>query len=154
MTNGKSHHGYKLSVYVDKKHKFMRKIVTDTTSTHDSQHFEAVIDPTDMSRDVYADRGYPSEGREAWLKTNGYRSRIQRNSQRNKPLSETQRGRHERIAKSRARVVYAFESIEQMGGKLIRTVGQARANFVMTMTAAFYNLKWLVYFQRPGIVAF
>jgi hypothetical protein len=30
--------------------------------------------------------------------------------------------------------------MEQMGGKLIRTIGQARANFAMTMMAACYNL--------------
>lgn len=152
--HGKSHHGYKLSVNVDKKHKFIRKIVTDTASTHDSQHFDAVIDPANTSRDVYADRGYPSEEREAWLKANGYRNRIQRKGHRNKPLSETQRGRNQRIAKSRARVEHPFAAIEQMGGKLIRTIGQARANFAMTMMAACYNLKRLTYFQRVGIVAF
>lgn len=88
--HGKSHHGYKLSVNVDKKYKCIRKIKTDTASTHDSPHFDAVIDPFNMSRDVYADRGYPSEERAAWLKANGYRNRIQRKGHRNKPLTETQ----------------------------------------------------------------
>ena len=137
---------------VDKTHKFIRKIVTDTASTHDSQHFEAVIDPTNTSRDVYADRGYPSKEREAWLMANGYRNRIQRKGHRNKPLSETQQGRNHRIAKTRARVEHAFAAIEQMGGKLIRTIGQARANFAMSLMAACYNLKRLAYFQRKGIV--
>ena len=41
-----------------------------------------------------------------------------------------------------------------MGGKLLRTIGQARANFAMTMTAACYNLKRLVYFRKAGIEAF
>jgi hypothetical protein len=40
-----------------------------------------------------------------------------------------------------------------MGGKLIRTIGQARANFAMTMMAACYNLKRLAYFQKAGITA-
>jgi IS5 family transposase len=150
--HGKSHFGYKLSVNVDKRHKFIRKIVTDTACTHDSQHFEAVMDPANTSRDVYADRGYPSEEREAWLKANGYRNRIQRRGHRNKPLSEAQQGRNHRIAKTRARVEHAFAAIEQMGGKLIRTIGQARANFAMTMMAACYNLKRLAYCQRAGIV--
>ena len=150
--HGKSHHGYKLSVNVDKQHKFIRKIVTDTASTHDSLHFEAVMDPSNTNRDVYADRGYPSEARDAWLKVNGYRNRIQRKGHRNKPLSEAQQGRNQRIAKTRARVEHAFAAIEQMGGKLIRTIGQARANFAMTMMAACYNLKRLAYCQRMGIV--
>jgi len=34
--HGKSYFGYKLSVNIDKKYKLIRKIVTDTASTHDS----------------------------------------------------------------------------------------------------------------------
>ncbi|GCY10551.1 IS5 family transposase [Escherichia coli] len=150
--HGKSHYGYKLSVNVDRKHKFIRKIVTDTASTHDSQHFEAIIDPANTCREVFADRGYPSEEREAWLKANGYRNQIQRKGHRNKPLSEAQQRRNHGIAKIRARVEHAFAAIAQMGGKLIRTMGQARANFAMTMMAACYNIKRLAYFQRAGIV--
>ena len=45
-------------------------------------------------------------------------------------------------------------TIEQMGGELLRTIGQARANFAMTMMAACYNLKRLVYLQKAGIEAF
>jgi IS5 family transposase len=41
--HGKSHHGYKLSINVDKRYKVIRKIETDTASTHDSQHFDAVL---------------------------------------------------------------------------------------------------------------
>jgi len=138
---------------VDKKHKFIRRIETGTASTHDSQHFDKVLDPQNTSRDVYADRGYPSEAREAWLKANGFRNRIQRKGARNKPLSECQQRRNQRIAKTRARVEHPFAAIVQMGGKLIRTIGQARASFAMTMMAACYNLKRLVYFQEAGIKA-
>ena len=151
--HGKSHFGYKLSINVDKKHKFIRKIETDTASTHDSQHFDKVLDAHNTSRDVYADRGYPSVAREAWLKKNGFRNQIQRKGARNKPLSECQQRRNQRIARTRARVEHPFAAIAQMGGKLIRTIGQARASFAMTMMAACYNLKRLVYFQEAGIKA-
>lgn len=152
--HGKSHFGYKLSVNADRKYKFIRKIETDTASTHDSQHFEAVIDTANTSRDVYADRGYPSEEREAWLKENGYWNRIQRKGHRSKALSEARQRRNQRIAKARARVEHVFAAVAQMGGKLIRTIGQARADFALTMMAACYNLKRLVYFQKVGITAF
>ena len=49
---------------------------------------------------------------------------------------------------------HPFAAIAQMGGKLIRTIGQARASFAMTMMAACYNLKRLTYFQKARIVAF
>ena len=61
---GKSHFGYKLSVNVDKQYKLIRKIETDTARTHDSQHFDKVFDASNTSRDVYADRSYPSTERE------------------------------------------------------------------------------------------
>lgn len=118
----------------------------------DNRHFHAVMDPVNTNQDVYADQGYPSEEREAWLKANGYRNRIQRKGHRNKPLSETQQKRNRRIAKTRARVEHEFAAIEQMGGKLIRTIGQKRANFAMTMMAACYNIKRLAYVYRAGIV--
>lgn len=76
--HGKSHHGYKLSINVDKRYKVIRKIETDTASTHDSQHFDAVLDPANTSRDVFADKGHPSAERETKLKAAGYRNHIQR----------------------------------------------------------------------------
>jgi IS5 family transposase len=152
--HGKSYFGYKLSLNVDKKYKFIRKIEAGTASTHDNQHFDKVLDTANTSRDVYADRGYPSREREAWLKENGFYNRMQRKGKRNQPLSECQQRRNQRIARTRARVEHPFAAITQMGGKLIRSMGQARANFAMTMMAACYNLKRLVYFQKAGIKAF
>jgi len=152
--HGKSHHGYKLSINVDKRYKVIRKIETGTASTHDSQHFETVLNVANTSRDVYADKGYPSAEREAKLKAAGYRNHIQRKGQRNQPLSERQKQRNRRIAKVRARVEHPFAAIAQMGGKFIRTIGQARANFAMTMMAASYNLKRLVYLKQAGVMAF
>lgn len=61
------------------------------------------------------------------MKEAGYRNHIQRKGARNHPLSVRQEKRNKRIAKTRARVEHIFAGIEQMGGKLIRTIGQARA---------------------------
>ena len=54
-----------------------------------------------------------------------------------------QQRRNHRIAKVRARIENVFAAITQMGGKLIRTIGQARADFGMTMVALCYNIKRL-----------
>jgi hypothetical protein len=40
-----------------------------------------------------------------------------------------------------------FAGIEQMGGKWVRTIRQARANVALTMLAACHSLQGLVYFQ-------
>lgn len=106
-----------------------------------------MLDAGNTNRDVYADKGYPSAAREAMLKHAGYRNHVQRKGARNHPLSECQERRNKRIAKTRARVEHIFASITHMGGKLIRTVGQARADFAMTMMAVCYNLKRLAYLE-------
>lgn len=100
----------------------IRRIETDTASRHDSKHFDNVFETNNTCRDVYVDRGYPSEEREARLKENGSRNQTQRKSKRNKPLPECQRGRNKRIAKTRARVEHVFGVLEHMGGKLLRTI--------------------------------
>lgn len=152
--HGKSTFGYKLSVDVDARYKIIRKIETSTASVHDSEHFERVFDPNNTNGDVLADKGYTSAEREAKLKRMGYRNRIRRKGQHKHPLSACQARRNQRIARTRARVEHVFGAIVQMGGKQIRTVGQARADFGLTMMAACYNLKRLVYLRKAGIVAF
>lgn len=89
-----------------------------------------------------------------WTQKHGYHNHIQRKGRRNKPLSECQQRRNHRIAKTRARVEHVFASIEQMGGKLIRTIGKTRASFALTTMVACYNLKRLVYFRKAGVEAF
>ncbi len=152
--HGKSYHGYKISTSVDIKHKFIRTIHTSTASEHDSVHFESVLDEYNTGKDVYADKAYPSKERLAMLKALGYRQHIQRKAQKNKPLSDCQKRRNTGIAKIRARVEHPFAQISLMGGKLVRTIGQARATFAMTMMATCYNLKRLARFLEDGVDAF
>ena len=152
--HGKRYHGYKLSVSVEVRHKFIRQITTGTASEHDSTHFDEVPDDGNTSADVYADKGYPSGARSEMLKVLGFREHIQRKAQAGKPLSECQRGRNKRIAKSRARVEHPFAQMHHMGGKIIRTIGQARATAAMTMKAACYTIKRLAQLLRDGEDAF
>lgn len=152
--HGKGYHGYKLSISVDVRHKFIRKITTGTASEHDSTHFDEVLDEHNTGGDVYADRGYPSAQRSEMLSALGYREHIQRKAKAGKPLSDCQKGRNKRIAKTRARVEHPFAQMRHMGGKLIRTIDQVRATAAMTMMAACYNLKRLAKFLDDGVDAF
>jgi len=152
--HGKSYHGYKLSICVDVKHKFIRKIATGTASEHDSTLFDDTLDDRNTSRDAYGDKGYPSKARSEMLKALGYREHIQRKAQRGKPLSECQKKRNTRIARIRARVEHPFAQMQHMGGKLIRTIGQARATVAMTMMATCYNIKRLAGFLKDGVDTF
>lgn len=137
--HGKGYHGYKLSISVDVKHKFIRRIITGTASEHDGTHFDEVLRGNNTSGDVYADRGCPGAQRSETRKALGYRDHIQCKAKPGKALSECQKGRNKCIAKTRARVEHPFEQMRHMGSKLIRTIGQARATVAMTMVAACYT---------------
>lgn len=152
--HGKSYHGYKMSVGVDAKHKFIRTVVTGTASEHDSTHFDDVLSGDNTGMDVYADRGYPSRDRSEMLHALGYRDRIQRKGRTGKPLGERQKRRNRRIAETRARVEHVFAGIRHMGGKLVRTIGQARATVAMTMMATCYNVKRLATLLKAGVDTF
>ena len=152
--HGKGYFGYKLSVSVDHKHGFIRGVATGTASEHDGHHFEEVLDVNNTGKEVNADKAYPSAQRLAMLKTLGFKEGIQRKAQKNKPLSACQQRRNHRIAKRRAKVEHVFAGIRHMGGKFLRTIGQARASATMVLMAACYNLKRLASFLERGVDSF
>ena len=149
--HGKSHFGYKLSINIDAQNKLIRKIKTDTAKVHDSQHLKALVNTNNTNVQVFADRGYPSAEHTMWLKAQGLKDRIQNKGSKTKALTQRAKARNKTIAKTRARVEHVFASMRQMGGKLIRTVGQARADFALTLMATCYNIKRLSWLKARGI---
>lgn len=152
--HGKSYFGYKLHASVDKRYKLMRKISVTHAAVADTTVFESLLDPGNTSRDVYADRGYPTAEREAKLKQAGWRVHIQRKGSATKGISDTQKKRNRRIATPRARVEHVFGALAQMGGKLVRCMGIVRVTFILHLKAASYNLKRLVFLKEGGLAPF
>ena len=152
--HGKSYFGYKLSANADNRYKLVRKIVVSTASEHDTLHFEGVLDPANTNRDILADKGYVDGEREARLTKQGWRMHIQRKGSKGKPISETQKRRNTRIAKTRARVEHVFAGLAQLGGKSLRSIGLARATLQLNWKVAAYNLRRLVYLKEARIEAF
>lgn len=152
--HGKSYFGYKLSASTDKRYKLIRKLKISTASENDTRHLEDVLDPANTSRDIYGDKGYVDGEREARLKTAGWRVHIQRKAAQGKPLSDRQKGRNTRIAKTRARVEHVFAGLEQLGGKGLRSIGLDRATLLLNWKAATYNLRRLCSLKTCGVVAF
>ncbi len=58
-------------------------------------------------------------------------------------MSDSQERRNRRIAKTRARVEPIYASLEQMGGKALRSIGLERATLHLHWKAAVYNLRRL-----------
>lgn len=152
--HGKNHFGYKLHASVDKRYKLIRKLAVTHAAVADTTLFEQLLDPGNTSRDVYADRGYPSLERETKLKQAGWRVHIQRRGHATKGISEAQKRRNGRIATPRARVEHVFGALAQMGGKLVRCAGMVRATFALHLKAASYNLKRLVFLKARGLAPF
>lgn len=149
--HGKSHHGYKLTTSVDKRYKLIRKLKVSTASEHDTHHLEDVLDSSNTSRDVYANKGYVDGEREARLQDQGWRLRIQHKAPKGKAQSECQQRRNQRIAQSRARVEHVYASLQQMGGKGLRCIGLERAVLQLNLKAATYNLRRLCSLKTGGI---
>nr|WP_241799212.1 transposase [Acidithiobacillus caldus] len=99
--HGKSHHGYKFTVSLDRKHKFVRTWIADTAKVHDSQHLEAVLGERNTSAEIYADKEYVRAEREERLWEQDY-SPHKRKAKKGKTLSACQERRNRRIAKVRA----------------------------------------------------
>ena len=77
---------------MDKRYKLLRKIIVVTNAAvAGTTVFDPLLDRSNTSRDVYADRGYPTAEREAVLKQAGWRVHIQRKGIATKGISDTQK---------------------------------------------------------------
>jgi hypothetical protein len=79
----------------------------------------------------------------------GLQSRTHRRTARNRPLTERQKSANTTPSKVRARVEHVFGHQQSaMGGKIVRTIGIARARFKIGMMNLGYNIRRLVQLER------
>ncbi len=144
--HGQTHYGYKNHISIDRKHKLIRHFEVTDAAVADTHVFDELIDPENTSADIWADAAYRSKAREQTLKDEGYRSHIHSKGQVNKPISACQQRANRRRSKVRFRVEHVFAAQQAMGGKLVRTIGLARARVKVALTNMVYNLRrwcWL-----------
>src|SRR6266498_2909958 len=147
--NDESFYGYKSHLGVDKAHKLIRKWDATDAAVHDSQKLDDVLDLSNTGKGVWADSAYRSVQIEAGLKEKGLQSRIHRRAARDRPLSERQKSANTTRSKVRARVEHVFgQQQSSMGGKIVRTIGIARARFKIGMMNLGYNIRRLVQLER------
>ena len=140
--NDASFYGYKNHLGVDKAHKLIRKWDATDAAVHDSQKLDDVLDLSNTGKGVWADSAYRSVQIEAGLKAKGLQSRIHRRAARNRPLSERQKSANTTRSKVRARVEHVFgHQQNSMGGKIVRTIGIARARFKIGMMNLDFTFK-------------
>jgi len=147
--HGKSFYGYKNHVNADAKHKLIRQYDVTDASVHDSQKFDVILNQANTSADVYADSAYRSAETEAKLRLRGLRSRIHHRANRNHPLSQAQEDANRQKSKVRARIEHVFGAQQTSpGGRIVRTIGIARAKAKIGLQNIAYNIRRLVTLER------
>lgn len=149
--HGKAFYGYKLHANTDRRWGFIRRHDVTPAHVHDSQRFEAVLDPSNTRRTIRADSAYADRTREARLREQGYVADIQHKGHPGKPLSGAQQRRNHRIAKDRAFGEHPSARLAQQGGKCLRTIGLARATVVIGLKVVGHNLMRLARLRDAGI---
>lgn len=73
-------------------------------------------------------RGARGTAESVWLQVH-----IQRKAVKGKPLSDCQKRRNSRIAKTRSRVEHVFAGLTQLGGKAQRSIGLAHTKLQLNL---------------------
>ena len=146
--HGISHYGYKNHLSSDVGFKFIRRYTVTDASVHDSQVLGELLDADNRGDGLWADSAYLSVLIVDVLKLIGFEPHINERAYRNRPLSEEQKAANRERSKTRARVEHVFgDFVTSMGGKVMRTIGLARAQTQLGLKNLVYNLKRFVYLE-------
>ena len=154
--NGISHYGYKNSINVDAKDKIITQWVVTDASVHDSQarmrqDNAVVLTAEQGGAVVYADSAYRSQETESLLQAQGMESQIHERNYQGTPLDAEQIESNRIKSKTRSRVEHVFGHIQNsMGGKMIRTIGAARAHVQIGLMNLVYNFSRVATLIRLG----
>jgi IS5 family transposase len=149
--HGKSYFGYKNHLNVDARHKLIRRYEVTDASVHDSRAFDDLLDPTNTSRNVFADSAYRSIEIEEAIQERGFVSRIHQRATRNHPLSNAQDKANRKKSQVRARIEHVFGAQQtSLGGRLVRTIGIARAQAKIGLQNLVYNIRRMITLERSA----
>jgi transposase, IS5 family len=142
--NNQNHYGYKNHVNVDQDHKLIQNYQVTHAAVHDSQVFDELLDHSvdekGKKRPAYADSAYRSKEKEEALAKEGIASQICEKGNKNNPLTDEQKASNREKSKVRSRVEHVFGAQQHMGGHVVRTIGQSRAEVKIGMMNLVYNM--------------
>jgi transposase, IS5 family len=138
--NGVSYYGYKNHVGIDVTYGFIRQYEITSASVHDSQVIGALLDGENLGDGFWGDSAYRSALIEEVLALIGFESQINERGSRHHPLTEAQQQTNREKSQTRAKVEHVFGGwVMQMGGKLVRSIGIARAKTNLGLKNLTYN---------------
>jgi transposase, IS5 family len=110
---------------VDVKHKIIRAYAVTDASVHDSNVFDALLEESNTSAEVYADSAYRSKESIELLRQRGFRERLQRKGCKHRRLTTREQRGNKTRAKIRCRIEHVFGVMA--GSLVVRTIGIIRA---------------------------
>jgi IS5 family transposase len=144
MTKNKvRHYGYKDHIKIDKKSKIITRYRVTNASVHDSQELKNFIDLKKDNR-IYGDSAFTVKDVQKCIPKK-ILNRIHEKGYRSHPLTQTQIRNNTAKSRIRARVEHVFAAMHHFGGKMIRTIGIARAEIQIGLLNLTYNLTRYVY---------
>jgi IS5 family transposase len=152
---GVTYYGYKDHTNADRRSKLITAYTCSPAHVHDSQPFDGVLrSPEQGGAGVWADGAYQSEACEKSLDSL-YISRIHERAYRNKPLTEQQRKTNRLKSTVRARIEHVYGTMtNSFGGKIIRSIGLARAKVNIALLNLTYNIFRLEFLIRSKFFTF
>ena len=152
--NNVSHFGYKNHISVDVEYGFVRCYSVTDAAVHDSQTLPNILDEDNEGDGIWADSAYRSALIEWFLGVLNWCSHIHERGYRNHPLTEQQKENNREKSKIRAKVAHVFGAwVNEMGGKLARSIGLERARAHLGVQNLAYNLKRYVYLETRAAQA-
>jgi hypothetical protein len=88
---------------------------------------KGLLDKSNTASNVWADTAYRSAANEAFMKKNGFVSRVHRNKPKGRPMPNAVRRANAAKSKIRSRVEHVFAEQKDRMRLFIRTIGIARA---------------------------
>jgi len=150
--NGEKYYGYKNSIKIDSKKKFIDDYEVSDASEHDSQPGKKLLNKKDKGQPIYGDGAYTGEDFEKAIDKCGMINKINEKGYRNKPLTKRQKLRNKSKSKVRARVEHVFGYITQsVYNPIICTIGKARAKIKIGLRNLIYNLFRYTYYKQLAV---
>jgi IS5 family transposase len=129
------------------KHKLIRGYAVTDAATHDGAVFNGLLDDANRPG-VWADKNYRARERTAELRRRGLPDRMHWIGHKHRALTPYQERLNRARSRIRARVEHVFGYQENsMGGKLLRTIGLARAKVKLGLRNLGYNVARFAYLE-------
>jgi transposase, IS5 family len=143
--------GYQNHVSIDRGFGFIRKwAASDAAAYAGARLRNGLLDKSNTASNVWADTAYRRAANEAFMKKNGFVSRVHRKKPKGRPMPNAVRRANAAKSKIRSRVEHVFAKQKERMRLFIRTIGIARAKVKIGMANLAYNFKRLIFLQRTA----